>query len=275
MHPKQPIHCPDLQACGGQELEEVVAEARCANCLPDVIVTGDYGLLFTSQLGERFVREGAFDVETPAYTSWQVVQDLTVKGVRQDISSWEELLEEEGAAWRFTVHGHLDRVTYSLMNFLHVRLKEEGIVRFARRIVDIKHFSYIIKRFGSEDTQRTAFAVLPSAAVARIPSNKRVQVLQLREGMPVSPLVMLHKVEKREALSELLGYLRGTAFGKLLQAGGCLLPEDISQERHVSPNLGIEANAYITSERRFSELYFSNLPTGEIAARVVPGSICK
>jgi hypothetical protein len=281
-HEDLPLHCPDVLACGSQELEDVVATAQCPRCLPDLIVTGDYALLFTSPLGIRFLREGHFTLDILAYTSWNVVQDLTVDTVLQDINSWQDLLSEEISS-HFTVHGHLDRITYSLMNFFRQTLGDDAIPHFARKIVDIKHFSHIIKRFGSNDPFCTPFTLLPSAAVARIPSTKKVRVLPLREGTPLSPLILLYKPDKQQLLTPVLDYLRDTAFTDLLHSSGCILPHDlvhvpdsiIANPPFIIPDLTVSPEEYILNDQTFTSLYFSHLNTIEITSRSVPGGICR
>jgi hypothetical protein len=281
-HAELPLHCPDVLACGSQELEDVVAAARCPECLPDIIVTGDYALLFTSALGLRFLREGHFTLDVLAYTSWNVVQDLTVDFIPRDITSWQELLSEELPP-HITVHGHLDRITYSLMHFFRQTLGDEAIPRFARKIVDIKHFSHIIKRFGSNDPLCTPFALLPSAAVSRIPSTKKVRILSLREGTPLSPLLLLYKPGKQQLLTAVLDYLRGSCFTDLLHSSGCMLPHDLihvpasnnANPPFVIPDLTISPEEYVLNDQTFTSLYFSHLDSTEIASRAVPGGVCR
>jgi hypothetical protein len=297
-HIDEPIHCPDILDCGSQDLEQMLQQAKCENCLPDIIVTGNYNLVFAQGFHARFLKTGLFEGVTPepyldampvhmrenlvrnhigvlCFSSWSVVQDLTAGHASDDITSWEELLNPatEGS---FTVHGHLDKAVFGLMYFLYDTFGEEGIRRYARKIVDIKHFSQIIKRFGSSDPNKTAFSILPDVAVAKIPSGKRVRILNLKEGKVLSPMMLAVKKSKRERCREILAVFESRGFRTLLQSG-CILPDELDSERchYAMPDFDLLSDGYSHLEKKFTPLYLGNLDIEEINRRAVPGGVCK
>jgi hypothetical protein len=295
-HPAQAISCPNITDCSSQDIETLLRTAKDESEFPDFIVTSNYSIFFSYGFYERFLKTGIYaGVTNPAdfaalpaairdnltrnnigvlcFMSWSIVQDLTVEGV-PDIHSWKELLTP-AMQEQITVHGHTDKVTFGLMYFLRETFGDEAIRQFARNITDIKHFSQIIKRFASTDPHRTAFSLLPDVAAAKIPSNKKVRIVNVDEGKVLNPIILIVRKSKLEQCREVLNAFWSPAFRDMLR-NGCILPDQLDKNlRYSLLNFDVLSTRYDQIEKEFEELYLKNLDFDKINARATDGGVCK
>jgi hypothetical protein len=296
-HANLPVSCPDRMDCSLEALGMSVCIARNPDHLPDIIIAGNYEFLFEYPFYERFLKTGLFRGVTKesdldampdvlrtnlvrnnlgvlCFGSRSVVQDLTVKGVSQHITSWRELLTPAFED-QFTVHGHIDRAPFGFMYFLNKHFGAEGIIRYAKNIADIKHFSQVIKRMSSTDEYRTAINILPDVATAKIPSNKKVCILDLEEGKMLSPMILLVKESRLEPCREILDFLWSKPFRTML-GNGCLLPDNLLKSKpYFMPDFGTLATDYKRMEKEFNDLFLKNVDFDKINKRATPGGICR
>ncbi|MDR3269700.1 MAG: ABC transporter substrate-binding protein [Tannerella sp.] len=296
-HPDAPVYCPDVADCSLEALGLTVRRTVDPDYLPDIVIANNYEFVFEYPFYESLLKTGVFtgvshpsDLEAmPAelrtnltnhnmgvlcFGSRSVVLDVTVDGVPQNIMSWRELLTP---AWedQFTVHGHLDKATFGFMYFLNKHFGAEGIVRYAKNIADIKHFSQIIKRLNSTGEYKTAINILPDVATAKIPSTKKVRILDLEEGKMLSPMMLFVKTSKLEQCRKILDFFWSKPFRKML-GNGCLLPDGLRKDRRYSiPDFGVLATDYKRLEKAFNDLFLENLNFGKINERMTGGGICK
>jgi ABC-type Fe3+ transport system substrate-binding protein len=292
-----PVYCPDVMDCSSEELGFLVRNTTDPDRLPDIIIAHNYEFFFEYPFEERFLKNGLFRGVTnpndwdamPAalrenfsrsnlgvlcFGSRSVIQDLTVAGFPDTISSWRELLTPayEG---QITVHGHLDKATFGFMYFINKHFGAEGIVRYAKNVADIKHFSQIINRLCSSDEFRTAINILPDVAAAKIPSSKKVKILELEEGKMLSPMIIVVKSSKMEQCREALDFFWSKPFRSLMSKG-CILPDELEKDKpYFMPDFDVLAANYCSMEKEFNNLYLNNLNMDVIARRATEGGVCK
>jgi hypothetical protein len=293
---KMPIYCPDVADCSSEELGFLLQTTRNPDCLPDIIIVNNYEFFFAFPFTEHFLQTGIYQgVVNPSdlkalpvslrenfirsnlgvlcFGSRSIVQDSTVTGFPQTVTSWRKLLTP---AWedQFTVHGHLDKATFGFMYFLHNHFGPEGIARYARNIGDIKHFSQIIKRMCTNE-YRTAMNILPDVAASKIPSVKKVKIIHPEEGKILSPMILLVKSSGLERCRKTLEFFRSRPFRSMLSRG-CILPDELEKGTpYFMPDFETLTNHYRRMEKEFNDLYLNNLNMEKILQRQTEGGICK
>lgn len=296
-HATRPLYCPDVMDCSLEELGLTVQNTTVPELLPDLIIAANYEFFFEYPFYERFLKTGIFTgITNPSdlrampeairnnlsgnnlgalcFGSRSLVQDLTVDDVPDNIRSWKQLLTPE---WedRLTVHGHLDKATFGFMYFLNEHFGTDGIVRYAKNIADIKHFSQIIKRMGNPGEYRTPVNILPDVATAKIPSTKKIKILDMEEGKMLSPMILVVKTSKMEQCRGILDFFRSTPFRTML-ASGCHLPDTLIKNKPCSmPDFSILATGYKRMEKEFNDLFLANVNFEKIKLRETPGGICR
>ena len=292
-----PVHCPDVMDCSSEELGFLVRNTTDPDRLPDIIITNSYEFFFEYPFAEKFLQTGIFqgylhasDREAmPAairrnleknnlgalcFGSRSVVQDLTVDGVPRNIRSWSELLAPAFDD-QITVHGHIDRATFGFMYFLDRHFGLEGIARYAGNIADVRHFSQVIKRMCAVNEYRTAVSILPDVAAAKIPSAKKVRILDMAEGKMLSPMVAVVKASKMAQCGEVLAFFHSDRFRAMLGAG-CLLPDELTRDgAWFMPDFEMVAKNYRALDNVFNSLYLNNLNRERIALRATEGGVCR
>lgn len=297
-HPHLPIFCPHISDCGSIDIEMMLQTAKNENDLPDLIVTTNYKILFSNQFYDRFIKTGIYkgvikesvkevmtdsiknnlvnsNIGVLCFSSWSIIQDLTVEGVLTDITSWVDLFSTEREG-QITVHGHTDRATFGLAYFLQQTFGKEALIQYARNIADIKHFSQIIKRMGSSDKYKTPFNLLPDVAASKIPSTKKVKALNLKEGKVLSPMVLMVKSSKIDLCQDILEMFWSNRFKAMLRDSGCIMPDELDKNTAYSiPDFVTLASDYDNIESGLDKLYLDNLPMNKIEERAVEGGVCK
>lgn len=298
LHPNMPIYCPNISDCASIDIDMMLETAKSEDDLPDIIVTTNYKVLFSNGFYDRFVRNHIYEGVTKktcfeampqslkssfiknnigvlCFSSWSIVQDLTVSDVPTNIASWADIISAERVG-QITAHGHLDRATFGLAYFIEQNFGKEALAQYAKNIVDIKHFSQVIKRLGSSDKHKTAFNILPDVAVSKIPSSKKVKILDLKEGKVLSPMILMVKSSKLAMCREILEQLWSENIRTMLVDGGCIMPCRIDKNKPFSvPDFSIMASDYDRIEKELDDIYISNLPMHKIEERMVAGGVCK
>lgn len=254
------INCPDIVECPADHLDEILKNAQTEAELPDVLITSSYTLLFSERFYDRIIKQGIMNGYTDeqnlhampdeirqlvmrynlgviAFSSWSIVQDLSVKTNLPTPKTWAEIVRPEYQD-QLTIHGcHGKEGSATLMLFLQQQAGEKAVENFAHNIIDIRHFSQIIKRMGSTNPYRTAFNLLPDVAVSHIPSNKPVKILSLQEGQPLNPMILMVKSSKAEAVRPVVEMFHTDEFRKMLAGSSYFMPDAIDwNKKFVLPN---------------------------------------
>lgn len=257
-HPDKPIFAPDIIDCSPEGLDELLIGAKSPNELPDIMLTSSFAVAFSPQFYHRFVETDIlcgythpsqagnmpqevkklldkYHLGALAFSSWSVVQDFSIS--KNSPSSWNEILQDTYQG-QITVHGcHGKQGSTSLLLFLEQNGGKDAIARYARNIVDIRHFAQIIKRMDSANPLRTTFNVLPDSAASHIPSTKKVKRLKLSEGFPLNPMLLLVKKNHVAQCQEVLDFMHSPQFKNMLAESGYLMPDLIAwDEKYTIPD---------------------------------------
>lgn len=292
-NPLHPIFCPEQNDCTNPEFDNILLNAKSEDELPDIYLTTSYNILFDKSFNAKFIKTGMLsgyiddtqrehipktilnvltqhNIVSLAFSSWGVAQDYSVSEIKKKPTSWEEILEPEFLN-QITVHGcHGKAGSSTLLLFLQQQCGDEAIARFARNVIDMRHFALIIKRMDSMDTKRTALNVLPDVAASHIPSWKSVERLYFAEGCPLNPMILMVKKSRLEACMPIINFFHSTAFKRMLQSNGYLMPTELKwSNNYVLPNferLAAEGYAKITND--IEKIYQANLRHDQIDRRL-------
>lgn len=200
---------------------------------------------------------------------------MTVPGISESISSWKDIISTERKG-QLTVHGHLDKATFGLAYFIEQTFGKAALAQYARNIADIKHFSQLIKNLGSTNKNRTAFCLLPDVAVSKIPSTKKIRILNLKEGKILSPMVLMVKQSKRDQCKEILEKFWSRSFYSMLYSGGCIMPDKLDESKnYFLPDFTSLATDFDRIEQELDACYLNNLAMHEIKKKSTIGGVCK
>jgi ABC-type Fe3+ transport system substrate-binding protein len=206
-----------------------------------------------------------------AFSSWGVAQDYSVTEIRKNPGSWAEILEPDYLN-QITVHGcHGKAGSLALLLFLQQQCGDEAIARFARNVIDIRHFSLIIKRMDSLDKKRTALNVLPDVAASHIPSWKSVERLYFAEGCPLNPMVLMVKKSKLDNCMPIINFFHSNSFQQMLHKNGYLMPNDIRwSHNYILPDFERMANEGFTQiTANIEKIYQGHLRHEDIDNRLI------
>lgn len=298
-HPESPIQCSNITDCSLNDIEEDFRTAKDESTLPDILITTNYRILLANGFYDRFIANHAYEgVVNPKYTdkipaivkkklldsnigvwifsSWSFVQDLTVEQPTKPIDSWAQIVSSEMEG-KITVHGHVDKATFSIAYFMKEKYGEEALKQYARNVADIKHFAQAIKRMNSDDPNKTLLTMLPDVAISNIPSNKKIKVLNLKEAKVLSPMVMMVKRSKMNVCKEILDALWSEPFEKLLIIeSGSLLPHQLEADKeYFIPDFGEISRSFEAIEAEIDKIYVDNLPLEKIESKITEGGVCK
>ena len=279
-----PINCPEIMECPSLELDEILKNVQSESELPDVILTSSFSVLFSEKFYKQIIWSGMMEGYTEecnlqampegirkqieqyklgvlAFSSWSIVQDLSVKTDLPAPTTWAEIIRPEYQD-QLSIHGcHGKAGSASLLLFLQQQAGEKAIEKFAHNIIDIRHFATIIKRLGSNNPSRTAFSLLPDVAVSHIPTSKPVKVLSLQEGRPLNPMILMVKKDRAEAVQPILDVFYSDEFRKMLAASGYIMPEAIDwNEKFILPDLSVfTEHGFEKTSAALEEVYQGNL----------------
>ncbi len=279
-----PINCPEIMECPSLELDEILKNVQAESELPDVILTSSFSVLFSELFYSRIIKSGLMEGYTEAknlqaipteireqikqyklgvlaFSSWSIVQDLSVKTDLPAPTTWVEIISPEYKD-QLSIHGcHGKAASASLLLFLKQQAGENAIEKFAHNIIDIRHFATIIKRLGSNNPNRTAFSLLPDVAVSHIPSSKPVKVLSLQEGRPLNPMILMVKRNRFEAAQPMIDVFYSDEFCKMLFESGYIMPEAIDwSEKFMLPDFSVFTEmGFEKTSAALEEVYQSNL----------------
>lgn len=265
-HPNKPIHAPDIIDCSPDGLDASLINAKTEEELPDILLTSGFSVVFSSGFYHRFVKTGIlceythpsqegkmpeaverilqkYKLGALAFSSWSVVQDFSISDSQNRPHKWSDILQERYQG-QITVHGcHGKQGSTALLLFLEQHGGKDAIARYARNIIDIRHFAQIIKRMDSSNPLRTTLSLLPDVAASHIPSGKNVKRLQLEEGFPLNPMLLLVKKSKLADCREVLDFMHGKPFKNMLADSGYLMPDLIAwDEKYTLPDFERLAN---------------------------------
>ncbi|KAB0670559.1 ABC transporter substrate-binding protein [Oryzomonas sagensis] len=199
--------------------------------MPDIIVTPGFNSFFHRPFVERFIKPGLFtSVSTFAgdrhlarlgvldpqgqYTMLAMnllvmVVDHARLGDRPVPATWRDLLD---AAYRKSVAirgNHDGSFCETLLLTIHKEFGLDGVFRLGENVRYGWHPSQMVKAAASGGADAPAISAMPYFFARHLHGRKGVSIVWPADGALVSPVTMLVKTGKREALQPLIDFFAG------------------------------------------------------------------
>ncbi|MGD9504318.1 MAG: ABC transporter substrate-binding protein [Syntrophobacteraceae bacterium] len=209
--------------------------------LPDLIVCSDFNAFYFRRFYERFIKTGCFvdptDYEPNALfkdtgipdpeggcaiigvNPLIIVADLEKVGDRPLPRRWTDLFDP---MWRksITLRGNDRFFCHAVLLPLYKENGAEGIAALAHNVLNGWHPSQMVKAIGTASS--AALYVMPDFFAHKIPDRKAVRFIWPEDGALASPVTLLVKKDKAEALKPVTDYLLGAEMAKVF--AGALFP---------------------------------------------------
>lgn len=244
-----PLYCPLDTDCSSDDLKERLLHATNDSELPDVFITTAYDVIFSETFRKNFIDTGiygAFPAELYpasypsnikeasnkfktgflAFSSWGMVQDMSVAGTHPVPEAWSDIIKSEYKGL-FSIHGcHGHAGSLSMLLSL-VRSEGQSVIdKLAENMHKVRHFSKLIKEINTESNEKTPYYILPYVAVTHIPSAKEIKILSLK-GSIITPMLCVVKQSRQDKCSDLLKFLTNDKCKQVLTKGAYFQPETI------------------------------------------------
>lgn len=210
--------------------------------IPDIIISPGFNSLFHRRFVERFIKTGRFvcvnifagdrklsetGVIDPeghytmlAMNLLVLVVDHTRLGNRPVPRTWGDLLNPEYEK-SIAIRGNQSGVfCETLLMTLHKEFGYDGISTLGRNVAWGWHPSQMVKSAGSGREGTPAISAMPLFFALNIKNNEKVSIVRPLDGALVSPVSMLVKAEKREALRYLVDFLMGREVAAICAGAG-------------------------------------------------------
>ncbi|MBM9616815.1 ABC transporter substrate-binding protein [Desulfobulbus rhabdoformis] len=195
--------------------------------LPDLILSSDINAFYHHRFVERFVEPGHFvSVNGPMAPHMQDVDFadprghytmfcgnalvlVHVKDVRPELEApkaWQDLLEEKYNK-SIIMRGQEDFFCSGVLVPFYRLFGSEAIPKLAASVCDGMHPSQMVKMIDTRSDNCPPFFIMPWFFAHKIKAKERIDILFPEEGAFISPVQLLVKKEKREALSTVVDFL--------------------------------------------------------------------
>ncbi len=211
-----------------------VSHIQALDELPDIIVSSDFNAFYHHKFHQRFMAPGHFIDVTPftsnaAFTSAGIndplrqytilcvnpliiVADLEKAGDRPLPRRWADLLDP---MWErsITLRGNDQFFCHAVLLPLYKEHGAEAMAALARNVLDGRHPSEMVKSAGLG--RSAALYVMPDFFSRKIPERRPVKRIWPEDGALASPVTLLVKQKRAEALKPITDYLTGGSLAKL------------------------------------------------------------
>ena len=199
--------------------------------LPDLILSSDINAFYHHRFMEHFVEPGHFvSVNSPMaphmdaigfadprgnYTMFcgNALVLVRVKDLRPELASpasWQELLDAKYKK-SIIMRGQEDFFCSGVLVPFFRLYGSEAISKLAANVRDGMHPSQMVKMIDTHADNCPPFFIMPWFFAHKIKAKERIEVLFPEEGAFISPVQLLVKKKKREALSTVIDFLMSTA----------------------------------------------------------------
>ena len=227
--------------------------------LPDIVVSSDFNAFFHHRFYHRFVKTGHFiNVMThispnPLFVDAGIsdaiegynilcvnplifVADLEKTGDRPLPRCWADLLDP---VWRrsITLRGNDHFFCHAVLMPLFKAHGPEGMRALARNVLDGRHPSQMVKTAGTG--QSAAIYVMPHFFAKKIPTRKAVKLIWPEDGALASPVTLLVKKDRAQALKPVIDYLTGEELARVFTGASFPAPFK-SIDNHLPDHAGLK-----------------------------------
>ncbi|QEM67833.1 ABC transporter substrate-binding protein [Geobacter sp. FeAm09] len=224
-------YCLEGNANHDMDYYALVEHFESIDDMPDIIVTPGFNSFFHRPFVERFIKPGLFtSVSTFAgdrhlarlgvldpqgqYTMLAtnllvMVVDHDRLGDRPVPAAWRDLLD---AVYHksIAIRGNHDgSFCETLLLTIHKEFGLDGVFRLGENVRYGWHPSRMVKAAGTGNPDAPAISTMPYFFARHLKEKKGVSIIWPQDGALVSPVTMLVKSEKREALQPLIDFLAG------------------------------------------------------------------
>jgi hypothetical protein len=252
-----PIFSPMLTDVDVSNIDGDLNAARTEDEMPDVLVASGLHTVLSKTFREKFVDSGVYtgltgedalcrmphsqrtllqanNIGIYAAGFWRMVCDLSITPCVPSPREWTDLVDPLYKNL-VTVHGHHGRARItSLLMILKERLGTGAVSQLAENVRHIWHFDDIMKRIDSPYAGRTPFNLLPNAAIVKMPSHKRVAILEFDDGPIISPILMFVKTSRLEECRPVINFLNSMIMRDLLHRGGFVMADEFDWSKPFS-----------------------------------------
>lgn len=204
--------------------------------LPDIIVTSDINSFFHKRFVDRFIKPGYFvnvadyapnpdfaDIGYPDperhYTMLSanlliMVVDHTQMGNRPIPKRWSDLLKPEYEN-SVAMRGQEDFFCNAVLLPFYREHGIEGIKEMGRSVVAGMHPAEMVKNVGRSKAGAPAIYIMPHFFAQKIQRTDKTTLIWPEDGAIVSPVLMMVKRSKMEAVKDITSFISGPILGQV------------------------------------------------------------
>ncbi|MDO5100443.1 MAG: ABC transporter substrate-binding protein [Eubacteriales bacterium] len=203
--------------------------------VPDIMMSAGFELFFDRELMGRFLQAGAF--ETPLPTGVGEMEQFSDERCRYGILGVVPavfIVNEEAlngrpvpTSWKMLLCGdYVDQVAIPLHDLdmfnalilhIHAFFGEDGVRALARAFHKSLHPSQMVK---GVKNRPAPISISPYFFTQMLPENGPAKAVWPTDGAISSPIFMVVKKDKQEALQPVIDFLRSQTVGEIFSAGG-------------------------------------------------------
>jgi ABC-type Fe3+ transport system substrate-binding protein len=222
--------------CSSIDAYDKLWQADTIDQLPDIIVSVGFGDYFRLEFVKKFVEKGYFKTANPTPykkeyldagiidpAGWYTVYAASPFIILADKkklngkipTSWESLLSPEYEN-RIMACGHnSEEIESSVLVSYYKMFGEDGVKRISKNIHSVSHSSRLAKLASTGSDEGTGIYIISYFFANNAIKNENVSIVWPDEGAFVSPLYMISKRDKMEALSPFIDYVTGKDLGQI------------------------------------------------------------
>lgn len=209
---------PDLFISAGFELffdKDLFAKYKAENLFEDITGLTKYNEDFDNASIQLKDPKGQYAMIGVVPAIFLVNQE-ELKGRKAPVS-WEDLLKEEFDNSVSLPIGDFDLFNSILLN-IYKNYGEEGITRLGKILKTSMHPSEMVKSHMKQD--KPAVTIMPYFFTKMIKEEGPMQAIWPKDGAVISPIFMLSKKDKKEALKPLVDFFASKEVGEILAHNG-------------------------------------------------------
>lgn len=209
--------------------------------IPDLFISAGFDLFFDEKKIGKFKKEGVFKdllpgrTVNPSFKNYDLTDprghysmigvvpavflvNLKDIGSRKVPRTWEDILEPEFENSVSLPVGDFDLFNGMLLN-IHKRFGDEGVRKLGRSLLESLHPSQMVKS-EKKAVNRPVITILPYFFTKTVREGSTMTAVWPQDGAIISPLFMLAKADRREALQDVVNFFASEKVGEILAHQG-------------------------------------------------------